>query len=448
MHENIAPSRSLVRRAAAASLIGTTVEWYDYFIFGSASALVFGKLFFPDSTPLVGTLSSFAVFGVGFFARPLGGIVFGHIGDRVGRKTALVTTLLIMGIATFCVGLLPTAHTIGVGAPILLVVLRLVQGFGVGGEWGGASLVAVEFAPAGRRGRYGSAPQVGNALGVALSTGAFAAVSQLPDAQLYSWGWRIPFLASAILIVAGLLIRLRLTETPAFTAARERAELAAAPLKDALRHSRKPILLAAGMRVSENVFGYIILTFLLSYGTDRLHLSRGVLLSATTVAAIAGMAACYGFGALSDRVGRRPVFLFGAVFSAVFAFPMFALLDLRATPMVVIAVVLAYTFGVSAQYGVEPSFFAELFGTGVRYTGMSLSSQIAAVFAGGLAPFIATALTGAAGGRPWPVAAYVLVASLITVVAVLGSAETFRATLSRPEPAAPDTATTPTTSPS
>ncbi|AOS63395.1 MFS transporter [Actinoalloteichus hymeniacidonis] len=467
--EPTAPSRRTVRRAATASLVGTAIEWYDYFIFGSASALVFGRLFFPGTDPLIGTLSAFAVFGVGFFARPLGGIVFGHMGDRIGRKAALVTTLMIMGVSTCLIGLLPTAEQVGILAPILLVLLRLIQGFGVGGEWGGAALVAVEYAPDGRRGAYGSFPQVGNALGVVMSTGVFALVARLPDEQLFSWGWRIPFLFSAVLVAVGMIIRFQLTETPAFQAAQRQAEAKKAaelreleeraaaghaeptsttsrersPLAQTLQDNRRPLLLAMGMRFGENVLGYIILTFALSYATDHASVERSVVLTATTVAAVIGMFTFYAFGALSDRIGRRPVFLGGAIGSVLVSFPFFWLFDTGSTPLIYLAIIVAYSLAVGAQYGVQPAFFAELFGTRVRYTGISIGYQITAVFAGGLAPFIATALLAASGGAAWPVALYMVLASLISVIAAFLAAETHRSDITAdPEAAGAEPGTT------
>ncbi|MFJ6651739.1 MFS transporter [Microbacterium sp. NPDC091313] len=411
---------TLARRAAVASLVGTAVEWYDYFIFGTASALVFGRLFFPsDADPIYGTLASFAVFGVGFFARPLGGIVFGHFGDKFGRKAALVTTLMMMGIATFLIGLLPTTEQIGIAAPILLVVLRLVQGFGVGGEWGGASLVAVEYAPEGKRGAYGSFPQIGNAVGLVLSTSIFAFVAMLPDDQLLSWGWRLPFLLSAVLIGVGLFIRFKLTETPTFQAAQAELEAKAEadrpkermPLAELFRRFKKPLLLAMGMRFGEAVFGYIILTIGLTFATNYTEIGRVDVLWASTIAAAIAIYTYYFFGRLSDRIGRRAVFIIGAAVGALVSFPFFWILDADNVLLMYVVYAVAYAIGVGAVYGVEPSFFSELFGTKVRYTGVSLAAQIPSVLIG-LWPLASTALFAATGGDPWPIA-------LITVIALI-----------------------------
>lgn len=411
------------RRAALASLVGTAIEWYDYFIFGSAAALVFGDLFFPGSSPIVGTLSSFAVFGVGFLARPLGGIIFGHMGDRIGRKRALVITLMITGLSTTAIGLLPTADSVGVLAPVLLVVLRLVQGFGVGGEWGGAALVAVESAPEGKRGRYGAFPQMGNAIGVVLSTLAFGAASALPDEQFRAFGWRLPFLASLLLVGVGLVIRLRLMETPTFQRIRDSAQVVRSPLKDVLATHRRALVLTTGMRISENVLGYIILTFTLSYATQEIGLGRSSVLFATACAAAVGIVSTYLFGALSDRVGRRPVFLFGTLFAAAMAFPFFWLLNSGTAVLVWLGIVAYYSIGVGAQYGIEPAYFAELFDTRVRYSGISIASQAAGIIAGGLTPTIATALL-AWSGSYWPVAAYIMAAAAITTIAIAFARET------------------------
>lgn len=424
----------LARRAAVASLVGTAVEWYDYFIFGTASALVFGPLFFPNpDNPIIGTLSAFAVFGVGFFARPLGGIVFGHFGDKFGRKTALITTLMMMGISTFLIGLLPSTEQIGILAPILLVVLRLLQGFGVGGEWGGASLVAVEYAPEGKRGAYGSFPQIGNAVGLVFATSIFAAVSLLPDEQLFSWGWRIPFILSAVLIAVGLFIRFKLTETPAFQAAQNELEVKAEgdlpkerlPIGEIFRRYKKPLLLAMGMRFGEAVFGYIILTIGLTYATNYTDIPRTHVLIASTVAAAVAIYSYYFFGQLSDRIGRRAVFILGSVVGAVVSFPFFWILDADNIPLMYVIYAVAYAVGVGAVYGVEPAFFSELFGTKVRYTGVSLAAQLPSVLIG-LWPMLSTALFAATGGDPWPIALITVLSLLIGLVCAYLAPETYK----------------------
>lgn len=428
----------LAKRAAVASLVGTAVEWYDYFIFGTASALVFGQLFFPNpDDPVIGTLSAFAVFGVGFFARPLGGIVFGHFGDKFGRKAALITTLMMMGVSTFLIGLLPTAEVLGIWAAVLLVILRLVQGFGVGGEWGGASLVAVEYAPEGKRGAYGSFPQIGNAIGLVLSTSIFAIVAALPDDQLLTWGWRVPFLLSAVLIAVGLFIRFKLTETPTFQAAQDELERKAAgevkermPIAELFRRFKKPLLLALGMRFGEAVFGYIILTIGLTFATNYTEVPRTDVLLASTIAAALAIYTYYFFGKLSDRIGRRAVFILGSVVGAVAAFPFFWILDADNIVLTYVIYAVAYAVGVGAVYGVEPAFFSELFGTKVRYTGISLAAQIPSILIG-LWPLASTALLVATDGDPWPIALITVVAVLIGLVCAVLAPETHRVDMNR-----------------
>ncbi|WP_329033437.1 MHS family MFS transporter [Streptomyces sp. NBC_01725] len=429
----------LAKRAAVASLVGTAVEWYDYFIFGTAAALVFGELFFPnEDDPIIGTLSAFAVFGVGFFARPVGGVVFGHFGDKFGRKAALVTTLMLMGVSTFLIGLLPTTDQIGIWAPILLVLLRLIQGFGVGGEWGGASLVAVEYAPAHKRGAYGSFPQIGNAVGLVLSTGIFAIVSTLPDDALMSWGWRVPFLLSAVLIAVGLFIRFKLTETPTFQAAQEELEKQPAeeqarermPITELFKRFRRPLLLAMGMRLGEAVFGYIILTIGLTFAENYTDIPRTHVLVASSIAAALAIYTYYFFGKLSDRIGRRTVFIIGSLVGVVVTFPFFWVLDADALVLMYVAYAVAYAIGVGAVYGVEPAFFAELFSTKVRYTGLSLAAQIPSVLIG-LWPLASTALLAATGGDPWPIAAITVAALLIGLLCAYLAPETNRIDMTR-----------------
>ena len=414
------------------------IEWYDFFLYGLAAAVVFNQLFFPSETPLAGTLTAFATFGVGFFFRPVGGMIFGHYGDKIGRKAILVLTLLIMGIATFLIGLLPTYDTIGILAPILLVVLRICQGIGVGGEWGGAALMVVEHAPDDRRGFFGSWPQMGSSAGNLLAAGSFAAVSSLPEEQFLTWGWRIPFLLSAILIAVGLFIRLKISETPAFQQMKEAGTEARMPLLDAVRTYPKSILLVIGMRFSENACGYIFSVFVLSYVTQQLGLSSSVAYAGVMIAAAVQFFISPVYGALSDRVGRRPVYMFGAGFLVLMAFPFFWLLNTGVAVVIWLAIVLGFAVGNGAMFATQPAFFSELFGTNVRYSGVSLGYQVSAVFAGGLAPFIATALLAWAGSY-WPVALYIMAVSLISFVSVYLATETFRGELTEElsrEPAA------------
>jgi metabolite-proton symporter len=414
-----------VRRVMLASFVGTAIEWYDFFLYGTAAAIVFGRLFFPNADPLVGTLSAFGTFAVGFVARPFGGIIFGHFGDRVGRKSMLVYSLLIMGVATFLIGLLPTYASIGIAAPLLLVLLRCLQGIGVGGEWGGAVLMAVEHSPSERRGLSGSWPQAGVPAGLFLSTLVFGLMNTtLSDDQFLAWGWRVPFLVSLALIAVGLFIRLRVLESPAFTALQQRGAREARPLVTAVRDYRQRLLLAMGMRVGENGIFYIYTVFVLSYGPAQLDVSRATMLWAVALAAVIELGTIPAFGWLSDRVGRRPVYLLGAGFSVLFALPFFALLATRAAPFIWIAVILGVAVGHAAMYAPQASYFSELFGASVRYSGASLSYQLASVLAGGLAPFIATYLLARWGTTA--VAAYMMGMSAVSVIAAYLAPETHK----------------------
>jgi MFS transporter, MHS family, shikimate and dehydroshikimate transport protein len=425
---------SSVRQVALASFIGTAIEWYDFFLYGTAAALVFGTLFFPEATPLGGTLLAFATYGVGFFARPVGGIIFGHYGDRIGRKTMLVLSLLIMGVATFLIGLLPTFESVGLLAPILLVVLRLLQGIGVGGEWGGAVLMAVEHAPPGRRGFFGSWPQMGVPAGLLLANVVFFVTSSaMSEAQFLAWGWRIPFLLSIILIGVGLYIRLKIMESPAFRRVQESGTEANMPILDVLRTYPKNVLLAMGMRIAENGTFYILTAFVLTYVVQEVGLEQNVGLTGVIIAAAIGLATIPFYGALSDRVGRRPVYLFGAVFSLVFAFPFFWLLDTGVAPLIWLAIVLGVNLGHDSMYGPQAAYFSELFGTRVRYSGASLGYQLASVLAGGLSPLIAVALLAAYGYVA--VALYMAFMALITVVSVILASETYQEDIEEPQAA-------------
>jgi metabolite-proton symporter len=413
-----------VRIVALASLVGTTIEWYDFFLYGTAAALVFNRLFFPNSDPLMGTLYAFGTYAVGFFARPFGGIVIGHYGDKVGRKSMLVLTLVIMGVATFLIGLLPTYQQIGPWAAVALVLLRVAQGFGVGGEWGGAVLMAVEHAPPGRRGFYGSWPQIGVPAGLVLSTFVFAMFARLPADQFLSWGWRVPFLVSALLVGVGLVIRMRIVETPAFAKVKETATEVRQPIVEVLRMYPKEVLLAMGARFAENGAFYIYSVFVLVYATQQVKMPQQVVLNAMLFAAACELAAIPIYGALSDRLGRRPVYLFGAIMTAVLAYPLFLLLDTGSTPLVVLAMFLVFIFSHAAMYGPQAAFLSEMFGTRVRYSGASLGAQLSSVLAGGLSPFIATALLRSYGKTA--LALYLMFMAAVTVAAVVVASETHR----------------------
>ncbi len=422
-----------IRKVVVASFIGTTIEWYDFFIYTTAAALVFPQLFFPSFEPLAGTLASFATYAVGFLARPLGGVIFGHYGDKIGRKAMLVTTLLIMGIATFVVGLLPTYETIGIWAPILLVVLRLLQGLGLGGEWGGAVLMAVEHSPDDKRGLNGSWPQMGVPAGLVLGTGAFAAVSAISGEAFVTWGWRVPFLLSILLIALGLYIRLAIYESPAFSRVRESGTEARMPIVDVFRTYPKNVLLAVGSRIGIDVVFYIFAVYVLTYVSTNLGLPRNLGLIAISIAALIEIFTIPAFASLSDNVGRRPVLMAGAAFLGLWIFPFFWLLDTRSASLIILAVIVGLSLGHAAVYGTQASFYAELFGTRVRYSGASLGYQLAGIFGGALAPIVATALYAATGG-PGLIGVYVAVLCLLSIVCVYLADETFRRDIYEDEP--------------
>ena len=420
--------RASIRQVAFASFIGTAIEWYDFFLYGTAAALVFPALFFPEFSPLAGLLASFAIFGVGFFARPVGGVVFGHFGDRVGRKSMLVITLLVMGGATFLIGLLPTFEQVGILAAILLVVLRFLQGFAVGGEWGGATLMAVEHAPDESRNFYASWPQMGAPAGLVLSTAVFTAFSSLPDEQFFAWGWRVPFLLSIVLIGVGLFIRLRVLESPAFARVKELGTESRVPLLEVLRDYPAAAILAIGV-VLVNIGGYyIVITFTLSYVTEQLGVARNVPLIGLLLAGVAEIAGILIFAYVADRVGKRPVALWSALVIFLLAFPFFWLVNTE-VPVLIWAAMSLWTFAAGALYGITGVFIAELFEARVRYSGISFGYQMAGMLGGALAPIIATALIQWAGGASWPVATYLAANSLISLVAVYLASESYRVSI-------------------
>ena len=421
--------RRQIVKVAFASMIGTSIEWYDYFLYGTAAALVFNKLFFPNYDPLVGTLLAFATFSVGFIARPVGGMVFGHYGDRIGRKKMLYLTLMIMGLATTIIGLLPTYASIGIWAPILLVTMRLAQGFGLGGEWGGAVLMAVEHAPANRRGFYGSWPQLGAYVGLLLSTLVFRAVSKLPEADFLSWGWRVPFLISLILVIVGVWIRMTIAESPVFAKLKEQKQEAKMPIVEAIKKHPKNILIAMGARFAENGLFYVFTVFSLTYISTHLQIPRVVGLNGLLWAAFLGIFFCPAWGALSDKVGRRSVYIYGAVACGVLAFPFFTMLDTKTPWVIAVAIILPVILGHAAMYGPQASFLSEMFSARVRYSGASLGYQLASIFAGGLSPLIATWLLAqgvAAGKGANYVAFYMILLVAITAVSVYFAKETHK----------------------
>ncbi|GAA2422603.1 MFS transporter [Streptomyces macrosporus] len=419
-----------LKRVVSASLIGTTIEWYDFFLYGSAAALVFDKLFFPESDPLVGTLLAFLTYAVGFVARPVGALVFGHYGDRLGRKKLLVISLLMMGGATFAIGLMPTHAQIGSLAAVLLTALRLIQGFALGGEWGGAVLLVSEHGDARRRGYWASWPQTGAPAGQLLATAVLAVLTAvLPASAFESWGWRVPFLLSGALVLLGLWIRLSVDESPVFKAALAKAEarkaqekVEAMPLLTVLRHHWRDVLIAMGARMAENISYYVITAFVLTYGTKHLAMEQQTVLNAVLIASAIHFAAIPMWGALSDRVGRRPVYLLGAAGIGLWAFPFFWLLDTENFGAVLLAVTVGLIFH-GAMYAPQAAFFSELFATRVRYSGASIGAQFSSVAAGAPAPLIATALLADFDGST-PIALYVIAAALLTLLAVGVAKET------------------------
>jgi metabolite-proton symporter len=416
-HSGSAPRES-VRRVALASMVGTSIEWYDFFIFGTASALVFGRLFFPTFSELAGTLAAFASFAVGFVARPVGGLVFGHIGDRIGRKTTLVVTLTLMGVATFLMGLMPTYEGIGVWAPILMVVLRFVQGLAVGGEWGGAVLMATEHSNRERRGFFGSFAQVGSAVGGLMATGMFLLMQQLPEDEFLSWGWRVPFLISIVLVFVGLFIRLRIMESPIFARIKETSRLVKVPVVELLRTDTRNVLLAAGLYLAHGVLFYAMTVYTLAYTTSEYGLARNTYLIGVTAAGAIQIITIPTLGALSDKLGRRPVIIFGTLFIMAFAVPLNFMITSQIPELAWLAVVVAICIGHNAVYAPTAALYSEMFPAHVRYSGASLGYQLGGAIAG-FVPLTAATLVGAAGGAYWPIPALIAVTGLIGFVCIL-----------------------------
>jgi MFS family permease len=421
-----ADTRTRLRTVALGSMIGTTIEWYDFYLYATASALVFKPLFFPHVSPTAGTLASFATYAAGFGARPVGAVVSGHFGDRLGRKTVLVVALLTMGLVTTAIGLLPTYAQAGLLAPGLLASLRVAQGLAVGAEWGGAAVLSVEHAPPGRRGLFGSFTQLGSPAGMLLATSAFYLTRKAAGSDAFlAFGWRIPFLLSAVLVAIGLFIRLRLTDAALFDRLKQRGELAHQPVLDVLRTQPRNVLIATGLRISQIGLFVLLTTYSLTYLQDSFGKGSGVGLVAVSISSALGFLSTPGWALLSDRFGRRPPYLFGAL-AGVLALTLFFV---AAGTGSAIAVVLAIVFGINvvhdAMYGPQAAWFAELFETRVRYSGSSLGYQIGAVLSGGFAPLVAAALLVAGGGRPWLIVGYFAVLAAITIAAACAAPETF-----------------------
>jgi metabolite-proton symporter len=411
------------RRVILASLIGTSLEWYDFFLYTTASTLVFGKLFFPTFDPLNATLLALTTNAVAFVARPLGGIVFGHFGDRAGRKTVLVVTLLVMGVSTFLIGLLPGYDSVGVLAPVLLVTLRFVQGLGLGGEWGGAVIMSLEHGDDRRRGYNASWPQVGVPAGYVLATALLTILSAtMSDASFLSWGWRVPFLLSGVLVLVGLWVRLQITESPLFAQVEQTGVKAKMPLVEVLRTHPRALLSAFTARIGVDVAFYIFTAYILVYLTGPLKLERSVGLNAVLIGSALQLVLIPLFGALSDRIGRRPVYLVGVVGAAIWAFAFFPLLETKSFPLIALATVIALVTH-AAMYGPQAAFIAELFSTRLRYSGASMGYQVAGIVGGALAPIIALKLFDVYG-TTLAVSIYVVVALAITAVGLAIAPET------------------------
>lgn len=412
-----------MRSVVFASTIGTIIEWYDFLIYATAAALVFNKLFFPTTDPAVGTLAALGSYAVGFFARPLGGALFGHFGDRIGRKSMLMMTMFVMGFGTFCIGLLPTYETIGIWAPILLVTLRIIQGIGLGGEWGGAALMVIEHAPPNRRGFYGSLVQIGFPCGLVLATLTFAAVSKLPEADFMSWGWRIPFLISIVLFGLGAFIRSRVAETPVFEEMKQRNEMSKNPVGEAVFQNPRSFFTAIGLKLSEVSLVYLLTVFLVVYATTKLNVPKSVVLDGVLYAAMFELISIPFFGWLSDKVGRRPLYIIGALFTIAFAFPLFWMVDTKSPYMIALAIIIAMNFGHGMMFGLQATYFPELFGARCRYSGASFGFQVAAAIGGGLSPIIATAMLAYFGGTAG-VSVMVIGLAVITLIAAILARET------------------------
>ncbi len=426
-----------MRRVALTSLAGTSIEWYDFFLYGTAAAVIFPKAFFPqDLPPMVLLIISFSTFAVGFIARPLGGLLFGHFGDRVGRKRTLVVALMMMGAATTLIGLLPTYAAIGVAAPLILVLLRFVQGLAIGGQWGGAMLLVTESAPADQRGWYGAYAQAGAPVGVILANLAFIGVSSsMSEEAFMDWGWRLPFIASIVLIGISMYVQLRLEDTEAFKALQESQDgegsdqpIASSPVVEAIRKYPKRIMLAAGAFLSVQVTFYILIAFIIAYGVTapELALSRDTMLTAVLIAAAIMVPSQFYFSGLSDRVGRKQIYRWGAILTGLWGFALFPLINTGEPLMIVIAVTLGLTF-LGMQYGPQAAYFTELFTTEVRYSGASLGYQIGAILGGALAPTIAVLLWNELG--IFYVSVYILIAAILTLLSLSALEETKGRTL-------------------
>ncbi|MEU5849702.1 MFS transporter [Saccharopolyspora shandongensis] len=417
---------SSMKRVVPAALIGSALEWYDFYLYAAVSALVFNKIIFPTGNAFVSTLAAFATLALGYFIRPLGGALFGSMGDRLGRKRVLVITLLMMGGATVLMAAVPSYAQAGIWSPISLLVLRIVQGIGAGAEFGSSAVLSVEHAGARRRGLHGAWPASGVYLGLLLASGAVSLVATLPPNDFLTWGWRLPFAASILVIVVAMVIRLRLHETPAFQKMNETRQVTRTPLREVFKYERKSVFVLIGTQSAQSVMAYLFLTFITAYVTGTLYLDNSVGPFAVTIAALATMVTLPLFGALSDKIGRRPVLLFGTVFCGLFAFPFFWIVDgTQSRAGLTIALLIGLGIGVGAMFGPQGAYFAELFSAPVRLTGMTFSREIGGAVAGGLTPIIAISLVEVTGGKSWAVALFaVLACALLGLPAMLFGPET------------------------
>jgi MFS transporter, MHS family, shikimate and dehydroshikimate transport protein len=406
-----------IRRILWSSVIGASIEWYDFLVYAAATALVFNQLFFPTLNAHLGSIAAFGAYAAGFLARPVGALIFGHFGDRIGRKPMLITTMLIMGAGTFLIGLLPTYYQVGIAAPVLLVVLRLLQGIGLGGEWAAAVLMVFENAPAKRRGLMSSMVQMGNPVGHIMVSGLFSIVALLPEPVFLAWGWRVPFLVSIVVVGAGLFIRLKLDETPSYLEVRRTGRIAKIPIVEVIRHYPRSFLTAVGLKISDIAYATIGGIFVIAYVTRHLGLSRELALSAVFFANLTALAFIPLFGWLSDQVGRRPMFYAGCLFCGAFAFPLFWLLDTRDPALIILTVTLIICFGEMLMFSVGASWYAELFDARVRYTGISFGFQVGSTISGGLTPLIAESLLSPTNVATWPISLYLITCACVTAFA-------------------------------
>ncbi|KEA50969.1 major facilitator transporter [Mangrovibacter sp. MFB070] len=406
------------KKVLIASLTGSAIEWFDYFLYGTAAALMFNKLFFPMVDPVIGMMLAWLSFSLTFFIRPIGGVVFAHIGDRIGRKKTLVLTLSLMGGATVMIGLLPDYNSIGLWAPALLILLRIIQGMGIGGEWGGALLLAYEYAPASRKGFFGSIPQAGVTIGMLMATFMVSLMTLFSEEQFLAWGWRIPFILSAVLVLLGLWIRKDIDETPDFKAVKQSGKLSKTPLRETLKYHWRQVLIAAGLKVVETAPFYIFSTFVVSYATGILTYEKSQALEAVTLGALVATVMIPLMGLLSDKIGRARMYTVSVIMLGIFIVPWFMLLNTHTTWGIVVATVIAFGILWAPVTAVLGTLCSEIFDANVRYTGITLGYQLGAALAGGTAPLIATALLAQSGGDWQPVAIYLGITVLISLVAI------------------------------